>query len=204
MVLYAQEEIATLPDTAAISTSLKTLGLHFDSDELMQMGRSIKRNVSVYQAIREYPVSNAVSPALLFNPLPVSFTPLPDEGLNNWSIIDTERPVLDKDIAFMTIPELAGLIKSQQITSTELTLLYIKRLKEYDDTLRCVVNLTEELAIQQAARADEEISRGLYRGILHGIPYGVKDLLSWPGYPTTWGAFPYQDQMLNQNATVIR
>jgi len=108
------------------------------------------------------------------------------------------------DLAFYTVPQLAALIKNKQITSVELTQIYIDRLKKFGDTLECVITLTDDLALEQAKKADEELSRGIYRGPLHGIPYGAKDLLSLPGYKTTWGAMPYKDQVLDETATVIR
>jgi Asp-tRNA(Asn)/Glu-tRNA(Gln) amidotransferase A subunit family amidase len=90
------------------------------------------------------------------------------------------------------------------VTSLELTKLYLARLKRFDPLLKCVVTLTEELAIQQAKRADREIAAGQYRGPLHGIPWGAKDLISHPGYPTTWGAKPFEKQTIDTKATVAQ
>jgi Asp-tRNA(Asn)/Glu-tRNA(Gln) amidotransferase A subunit family amidase len=106
-------------------------------------------------------------------------------------------------VAFWTVPQLAHLIETQQVTSTALTKMYLERLKRYDPILHCVAALTEELALQQAQRADAEIANGHYRGLLHGIPYGAKDLLATKDIRTTWGAEPYQNQVLDYNATVI-
>ena len=86
----------------------------------------------------------------------------------------------------------------------ELTQLYLKRIKKYSDTLQCVITVLEENALQQAKQADEEIAKGKYRGPLHGIPYGIKDLLAVEGTKTTWGAAPYKDQVIAQTATVVR
>ncbi len=107
-------------------------------------------------------------------------------------------------MAFYSIGELAALIRSQKVTSEELTRMFLDRLKRYDPKLHAVITLTEDLAIRQARKADEEIRQGKYRGLLHGIPYGAKDLLAVAGYPTTWGARPYKDQVINETATVIR
>ncbi|GAI43287.1 unnamed protein product, partial [marine sediment metagenome] len=93
-----------------------------------------------------------------------------------------------EDLAFYPVTELAQLIKSRKITSTELTQFYIERLKKFGPRLECVITLTEELALAQAKRADKEIASGRYRGPLHGIPWGAKDLLSTKGIKTTWGA----------------
>ena len=104
----------------------------------------------------------------------------------------------------MTIPQLAHLIRTRQVTSEDLTRMYIERLKRYENELQCVVTITEELAIKQAKKADIEIGRGRYKGLLHGIPWGAKDLLSVPGYKTTWGATPFKDQIIKNKATVVK
>ena len=109
-----------------------------------------------------------------------------------------------EELAFASVAQLAELIRTRQVNSTELTKMYLSRLKEHGPTLECVVTLTEDLALKQAARADREIAAGKYRGPLHGIPYGAKDLLAVKGYKTTWGAMPYKDQMIDENATVVK
>nr|WP_290934211.1 amidase [Haliscomenobacter sp.] len=108
------------------------------------------------------------------------------------------------DLAWYTVRELAELIRSKQISSEELTRFFLDRLKKYDPQLHCVVTLTEDLAMEQAKRADVEIKAGKYRGLLHGIPYGAKDLLAARKYKTTWGSVPYKDQVLDYDATVIK
>ena len=94
------------------------------------------------------------------------------------------------------------LIKNKKITSVELTKFFIDRLKKWGDTLQTVITLTEDLAMQQAKQADEEIRKGIYRGPLHGIPYGLKDLFAVKGYKTTWGTTPYKDQMIDEDSYV--
>ena len=108
-----------------------------------------------------------------------------------------------EDLAFEPVTVLASLIESHKVTSTDLTKMYLGRLKRYGDQLHCVVTLTEELALAQAAAADKEIKAGKYRGPLHGIPYVAKDLLAVRWYPTTWGAAPLAAQKLPYDATVI-
>src|SRR5690606_7863185 len=115
-----------------------------------------------------------------------------------------ERPADLEEVAFWPVTRLAELVRTRQITATELTRLYLDRLKRHGPTLQCVVNLTEERALRQAAQADAEIAAGRYRGPLHGIPWGAKDLLATKGYPTTWGAAPYRDQVIDEDATVVR
>ena len=114
------------------------------------------------------------------------------------------RPAKSEDLAFLPVTELAALVRTRKVSSVELTNLYLERLRRYDPALRCVVSLTEEVALKQAERADREIAAGRYRGPLHGIPWGAKDLIAYPGYKTTWGAGVFQEQTINEKATVAR
>ncbi|CUU03356.1 Asp-tRNAAsn/Glu-tRNAGln amidotransferase A subunit [Candidatus Thermokryptus mobilis] len=109
----------------------------------------------------------------------------------------------EKDVAFASIRQLADLIKRKKISPVELTKIYLERLKKYGEKLGAVVTITEELALRQARQAEREIMAGKYRGLLHGIPFGVKDLLATKGIPTTWGAEPYRNQIFDYNATVV-
>jgi Asp-tRNA(Asn)/Glu-tRNA(Gln) amidotransferase A subunit family amidase len=200
-----QENEKKLPDTAAIRNALDLIGLPFTPAEILQMQKGIADQRRSIVTLRETRVPNQWIPALSFNPLPPGYR-IPQFTVRpEWPRVEKiARPESDAELAFLTVPELAQLIASKQITSTELTKLYIKRLNQYNDTLLCVVTLTEELALMQAAQADREIAAGNYRGMLHGIPYGVKDLMSVPGYPTTWGAMPYKDQRLDETAHVVQ
>ncbi|HYW73021.1 MAG TPA: amidase, partial [Pyrinomonadaceae bacterium] len=108
-----------------------------------------------------------------------------------------------EDLAFATVPQLAELIRTRKVTSVELTKMYLDRLKKYGPKLLCVVTLTEDLAMQQAQAADDDLKRGKYRGPLHGIPWGAKDLFATKGIKTTWGAEPYRDQVIDYDATVV-
>ena len=112
------------------------------------------------------------------------------------------RPTSEEDLAFATVGELSALLRGRQVSSVELTRVYLDRLRRYDPQLLCVISYTEELALQQAERADREIAAGRHRGPLHGVPWGAKDLLAVPGYRTTWGAALYKDQMRDETSTV--
>lgn len=114
-----------------------------------------------------------------------------------------KRPKSDEDIAFLTLAELGHLLRTRQITSTELTRIYLDRLRKYDPKLLCVVTLTEELALKQAEQADREIASGRIRGPLHGIPYGIKDLFAVRGYPTQWGTAAFKGQVIDENCAVF-
>ena len=118
--------------------------------------------------------------------------------------IVTDRPDDIEDCAFMTVGQLAHLIRTRTVTSEELTIMYLDHLKRFGSELECVISVTKELALERSRRADQEIRSGNYRGPLHGIPYGAKDLLAVPGYRTTWGATPYQNQVIDKAATIIQ
>ena len=116
---------------------------------------------------------------------------------------DVAVPRNFEDLAFFPVTELAELLRTRRITSVDLTNLYLRRLKAYGPGLHCVITLTEDLALEQARRADDEIAEGLYRGPLHGVPWGAKDLLAVAGYPTTWGSRVYEDQVIDVDASVV-
>lgn len=187
-----------------ISNAEKLLGLELNDAERDSMLDYLNEQLSNYQQIRNIKLENSIPPAIIFNPIPVNFN-LPG-GENNITISDYSNTRLPDDInnlAFYSIGQLAHLIKTRQISSTELTKFFLERLKKFDDELHCVITITEERALRQAALMDYEIQAGKYRGLLHGIPFGVKDLLSTKDYKTTWGSVPFKDQMINEDATVI-
>lgn len=192
-------------DQMLITEAENLLGISFDTAEKRMMQPDLVRALHSYNQLRSESLDNGIYPALVFNPI------LPgkeiDESADSqqWFLPEkVARPESDTDLAFMSVGELAYLIRTAQITSTELTRIYLNRLREYGDTLKCVITITENLALEQAAEADREIADGKYRGPLHGIPYGVKDLLAVEGYKTTWGAGPYREQVRDETATVVR
>jgi len=183
----------------------KLIGLDFSKRDIDTLYPYLKRNRSGFDSLRKYPLENDVFPAVRFDPVPLGFEMPEQLNGNDWTIpANVEIPERFDDLAFFTIPQLASLIKYKKITSTELTKFFLARLKKYQPTLQCSISITDSLALAQAKRADEEIQNGQYRGILHGIPYGTKDLMAVPGYTTTWGAAPYKDQVIDQTATVIQ
>jgi Asp-tRNA(Asn)/Glu-tRNA(Gln) amidotransferase A subunit family amidase len=115
------------------------------------------------------------------------------------------RPATDsaEDLAFSSIAELGTRLRNRQVSSVELTRLYLDRIEAIDPVLRCVISRTDDLALEQAERADRELAAGRDRGPLHGLPWGAKDILAVPGYPTTWGATPFKDQIRPDRATVV-
>lgn len=188
-----------------ISSAAKIIGLEYTPAEMDSMQSELKDNLGSYQKIRSSEIPNSILPALSFNPLPVG---IKISNQNQPSVFtESENKILPEntaELAFYSVGDLAQLLKSQKISSVELTKMYLDRLKEFGPKLECVVTLTEELALKQAKKADEEIRSGKYRGLLHGIPYGAKDLLAVKGYKTTWGAVPYKNQVIDEDATVIK
>jgi len=182
----------------------KLMDLRFDEKERALMQDELSDQLKNYEMLHQRALPNSIPPAITFNPIPVGFLGETEQRPINWNLPeDVILPASQEELAFYSVAQLAQLIKSRQITSVELTQLYLERLQKYSNKLNCVVTLTEELAMEQARQADEEIAAGNYRGPLHGIPYGVKDLLAVEGYKTTWGAMPYKDQMLVETATVV-
>lgn len=158
-----------------------------------------------FQELHKFHLDNSVGLALEFNPLPQGFEINKNQKPINWNLpSNVELPANREELAFYPVYKLASLIKNKKITSVELTQLYLARIKKYKDTLQCVISITEVQALQQAKKADEEIAKGKYRGPLHGIPYGIKDLLAVEGTKTTWGAGPYKDQTIDKTATVVK
>ncbi|MHC4074233.1 MAG: amidase, partial [Planctomycetota bacterium] len=180
-------------------------GLEFTSKERELMVEGVNKYLEKYRKLRQVPLDNSVAPAIQFNPV------LPEMQFEKKQLPikiseagELQVPSNLEDLAFWPVTDLARLVKSRRVSSVELTNMYLGRLKRYDAKLKCVVTLTEQLALKQAKRADEEIAAGRYLGPLHGIPWGAKDLLAVKGYKTTWGAMPYKDQVIDIDATVVR
>lgn len=184
----------------------KLIGVKFSDAELDTLLNYVNRNRDGYDSMRKIQLKDGVAPAIYFDPRPDHFQPRQrTKATSDWKLPENvSMPSTDEEIAFLPVTHLSTLIKSGKLTSTRLTEIYLDRLKKYDDTLHAAVTITEDLALKQSAKADEEIGLGRYRGPLHGIPYGIKDLFSVPGYKTTWGAEPYKDQMINEKATVVK
>ena len=141
-------------------------------------------------------------PAFVFNPVLPGKTVARERRPLTRRPIDPTRPSSDEDLAYLPVTHLSRLIETRQVTSIDLTKLYLSRLKRFDPQLSCVVNFTEDLALNQARRADEEMAAGTYRGPLHGIPWGLKDLFAVRGTKTTWGMTPYRDRVIDKDSTV--
>jgi len=187
-----------------IKQAEKIAGLEFSDEERQEIVEDLNRFRDGFESLRSLHMGNAVPLSLYFNPVPPG-KKLPDKK-RTFKIgkVSVKNPAGIEDVAFYPLTHLARLLKSRQITSEALTKMYLSRLKKHDAALKCVVTLTEELALKQARQADQETKAGQYRGLLHGIPWGVKDIFSTKNYRTTWGASIYQDQIFAEDATVVK
>lgn len=189
---------------ALVKAAQKIIGLNFTDAEADSMLTDLEGQRANYAALRKLNIPNSVSPALNFNPLPVGYQ-FPDKT-SNFKVNSsgaTKLPAVKDDLAFYTVVQLADLIRTKQISSVELTKFFIERLRKYNSKLMFAVTITEERAMKHAKKADAEIAAGKYKGLLHGIPFGAKDLLATKDYKTTWGSVPYKDQVIDAEATAI-
>jgi Asp-tRNA(Asn)/Glu-tRNA(Gln) amidotransferase A subunit family amidase len=184
----------------------KLIGIELtDAQEAMAL-QNVSTNLDRYETLRKIEIPLDTEPATLFHPA------LPAKKFNvkatKFKLSKVEAPQAGslsslEDLAFASLPQLAELIRTRKISPVELTKMYLGRLKKYGPKLNCVVTLTEDLALTQASEAEREIKSGKYRGPLHGIPWGAKDLFATKGIRTTWGAEPYRDQVIDYDATVV-
>lgn len=179
--------------------------LNFTRAERDSLLSGLQDYQKAFQALHKVSISNTVPMSLVFNPLPTGLQYTPQQKQNDWGLPkDVVLPADRNQLAFYPVYKLAVLLRARKVTSLELTKIYLSRIKKYADTLQCAISILESNALQQAQRADDEIKRGKYRGPLHGIPYGIKDLLSVEGTETTWGAAPYRGQNINETATIVK
>ncbi|MBD3872599.1 MAG: amidase, partial [Acidobacteria bacterium] len=204
-LLWAEVEKTGGVSKEALAGAERLAGLDFSDDERELMLKGLDELRSDYEKLREVPLDNSVAPAFHFDPV------LPGMEISERPLTArvsrprlTARPSDDAELAFLPVTELGNLIRIGEISSVELTTLYLERLKRHDAELHCVITLTEERAMEQASRADRELARGVWRGPLHGVPWGAKDLLAVRGYPTTWGAAPFKEQNVDEDATVVQ
>ena len=190
-------------ETLAAAEALAGIELSDPERDLALVGlEELRRD---YLKLRSVPLANAVAPALRFDPeVPGAITRQPPPARRLSPDRAAALPDDEEAIAFLPAVELGRHLRERRISSRELTRLYLDRLKRFDPQLHCVVTLTEERALEAAARADEELERGFSRGPLHGVPWGAKDLLAVRGYPTTWGAAPFRDQVIDEDSSVVR
>ncbi len=205
-VLWARSAGGEEITAATIACAEEIAGLKFTDEQRQQMVDGLKSQETQIEALHAIALDNSVAPAVHFDPVPPGATlALPTRHASVRSRVAPRAvPRNLEELAFLPVTELAELVRRRKVTSTQLTEMYLGRIKRYDPLLKAVITLTEERARRQAQVADDEIAHGKYRGPLHGIPWGAKDLLAVKGYKTTWGAGPFRDQMIDTDATVVQ
>jgi Asp-tRNA(Asn)/Glu-tRNA(Gln) amidotransferase A subunit family amidase len=205
-VLWAQIQ----PGTKKISLEMvrecaRLAGLEWTDDECKDLVDSLSSLARHAEGIDKPSLTNASPLPIHFDPNPagVAPRPLPAAVFRPAPVSRVRRPSNLETAAFWPVTDLAELLRTRQATAVEITTMYVARLKRYNGQLNCVAQLTEERALAEAAAADKEIAAGNYRGVLHGIPYGVKDIIAAKGYPTRWGAPPFEQQSFDEDATVV-
>jgi Asp-tRNA(Asn)/Glu-tRNA(Gln) amidotransferase A subunit family amidase len=183
-----------------IAAAERVVGLEFTPAERGLMSAALGEQRDAYAALRALDWPNELTPAQVFRPYRANDD---DSARPSWVGAGIPRGWSPEDLPWMSVGELGALLRSGEITSVELAEFFLGRLDTHGRRLEAVVTLTRELALDQAARADEELAAGIDRGPLHGIPYGAKDLFAVPGYPTTWGATPYAQQVIDDTATAV-
>jgi Asp-tRNA(Asn)/Glu-tRNA(Gln) amidotransferase A subunit family amidase len=183
-------------------------------EQKAEMLATLNSNFEYIDELRALELPNSVSPVLIFDPMPAGQTPTPPlTGVDprkplrlsaTPAVASKEVPKDLNELAFATVRELGELVRRRKVSSLALTEMYIARLKKYNPLLYFVITITEERALAQAKEADKDIAAGKYRGILHGLPWGGKDLLAVKGYRTTWGGGGLEEQMIDEDAAVVQ
>ncbi len=187
-----------------IDAAAALAGITVTPDQSKMMLDGLNQQRDAYSAIRKLNLPNSIPPAYIFDPLPPGESVSTEQHAPIYSHTTATMPKNLEEVAFYTVPQLADLVRRRKVSSVDLTQMYLARLKRYDPLLHFSITLTEERALTQAREADTEIAAGKYRGPLHGLPWGAKDLLAVKGYPTTWGAGGFEKQTIDEDATVVK
>lgn len=194
-------------DKPTLACGEKLMGLDFTEAEEEAAAAGVNRNLGAFEQLRKISIPLDTEPATTFHACLPGRKPkggaTPGARIRRTQQPPVSRPADLEELAFLPITALAPLLERRHISATELTRMYLARLEKFGPKLHCVVTLTESLALAQAAEADREIRAGRYRGPLHGIPWGAKDLFATRGIPTTWGAGPFRNQVFDYDATVV-
>src|SRR5437867_3362016 len=206
-VLWArlQEERAEHITAAMLKDALAVAGLDFTDEARQQILNGVNQNLTRYADLRQLHIDPNIAPPLYYSPIvPGTRLDRAQRPFRTSATPSLRRPANLEDVAFWPLAHLAHLLKTRQVTSVELSRMYLDRLKRYNPILNFVVTFTDDLGMQQAQQADREIAAGKYRGPLHGIPWGCKDIIAVPGYPTQWGSGAFKGQVIDTEATVVR
>jgi Asp-tRNA(Asn)/Glu-tRNA(Gln) amidotransferase A subunit family amidase len=186
-----------------LKSALAIAGLTFSDEERKSVLQGVNRSLTSFEEVRKLDIPNDVSPPFYFSSITPGMKVNRTREPLHFSAPVVKRPANLEDAAFWPIVQLAQLIKTKQVTSVELTKMYLDRLHRYNGKLNCVVTFLDDVAMAQAKAADAEIAAGKYKGPLHGIPWGAKDIIAVKGYKTTWGSGAYKDQMFPEDASVV-
>lgn len=182
----------------------KIIGIDFTQAEADSMLPALNDQLKNYENMRKVDLPNRIPLAYEFNPIPAGVTF--EKGKKPFKTSDYSKTVMPTEInqlAFYSVGQLSWLIHAKKITSEKLTLFFLERMKKFGPALRCVVTYTDVIALQQARKTDEELASGKDRGMLHGIPFGIKDMFYTMNYPTTFGSPPYRNQVIDEDATIV-
>lgn len=202
-VLWAQAQESSAITLEMLRTALAISGLKFSEEDEKGMLEGLNRALANYDDVRRMHIPNDVQPPFYFSPVTPGMKVNRTREPLKFSAISVKRPANLDDAAFFSVGQLAHLLKTKQVTSLELTEMYLARLHKYNPKLNCVVTFLDETARAQARQADAEIAAGKYRGPLHGIPWGAKDIIAVKGFKTTWGSGAYKDQIIDEDASVV-
>jgi Asp-tRNA(Asn)/Glu-tRNA(Gln) amidotransferase A subunit family amidase len=204
-VLYAMAEEKKKLTAAMIDEAASVAGISIDDSYKEMMLEDLNDTLGDYKAVHELKLPNGVSPALVFDPiLPGKNFSIPRRPLRPSKPINLQAPKNIEALAFWSVGDLSELLRKKKVSSVALTEMYLHRLKTYDPVLKFVITFLTDRAMAQALEADHDIAAGRYRGPLHGIPWGAKDLLSVKGYKTTWGAGGFEQQEFDEDASVVQ
>jgi len=201
---FSYQQVLKVITAAEVRSAANIAGLEFTQAEVDSLLPELDDYRKSYEDIRKLALPNSTPMALVFNPIPPGYQMPVGNMMGGYSSAgNAQLPGNMDDLAYYSVIQLSKLIVGKKITSEELTKFFIERLKKYDPKLKCVVTLTEKTALEQARQADEDLKSGVYKGMLHGIPYGLKDIVATNGHPTTWGSKIFKDQVFKYDATVV-
>ncbi len=200
----AQQNGAPAITEAMLRDALAISGLSFSDEDQKAMLQGVNQNLNRYEEIRKLHIPNDVAPPFYFSAIVPGMKVDRTRQPLHFSSPRVHRPANLEEAAFWPITQLSQLLRTKQVTSVELTEMYLARLHRYNEKLNCVVTFLDDLALEQARQADAEIRSGKHKGPLHGIPWGAKDIIAVKGYKTTWGSGAYKEQVLDEEASVVR
>ena len=186
-----------------LKNALALAGLDFSDADRKAILQGVNRSLTGFEEVRRLEIPNDIAPPFYFSPIVPGMKVNRTREPLHFSAPVVKRPANLEDAAFWPVVQLAQLIKTKQVTSLELTQMYLARLHKYNGKLNCVVTFLDDVAIAQAKKADSEIAAGKYKGPLHGVPWGAKDIIAVKGYKTTWGSGAYKDQRIEQDASIV-